>query len=111
QFWRVLFPTKRSQPQVHWHDQNCRLWAMLNNKDQVTRDFFAGCVLPVNVFHFKCKHKATDLECNRHCNPYNWPELHTSDGKWRFNSSAAEQANAWFCKYHAIVRKMDVDRY
>ncbi|KAI0689723.1 hypothetical protein C8T65DRAFT_746069 [Cerioporus squamosus] len=111
QFWRVLFPTKRSQPQVHWHDQNCRLRAMLNNKDQATRDFFADCALPVDVFHFKCKHKASDVQCNIHCNPYNWPELRTPDGKWRFNSSAAEQANAWFCKYHAIVREMDVDRY
>lgn len=111
QFWRRLFPTKRSQPQVFWHDQNCRLRAMLKNMDQELRDLFEDCALPVDVFHFKCKHKESDIECSIHCNPYNWPELRTSDGKWRFNSSTAEQINAWFCKFHAIVREMDVDRY
>lgn len=33
------------------------------------------------------------------------------DGKWRFNSSAAEQANAWIGGYQSMVREMQVDHY
>ncbi|TFY58442.1 hypothetical protein EVJ58_g6411 [Rhodofomes roseus] len=110
-FWRQLFPTQRALPNVLWHDQNCRLWSMLMNSDAETRQFFDGVALPVDVFHFKCKHKETDIVCGTHCNPYIWPELHTSDGRWRFNSSSAEQINNWFSKYQAIVREMNVDRY
>jgi hypothetical protein len=28
------------------------------------------------------------------------------EGKWRFNSSAAEQANAWICGFYAILQNM-----
>ena len=31
--------------------------------------------------------------------------------KWRFNSSAAEQANAWIGGFLAIVREMRVENY
>lgn len=31
-----------------------------------------------------------------------------SEGKWVFNSSAAEQANAWFGKFQNIVQDMSV---
>lgn len=110
-FWRRLFPTTASLPEVLWHDQNCRLWSVLQNCDLETRTFFAKCALPVDVFHFKCKHKQSDVVCSTHCNPYIWPELRTPEGKWRFNSSAAEQANVWASKYQPIVREMQVDRY
>ncbi|OSC98756.1 hypothetical protein PYCCODRAFT_1417417 [Trametes coccinea BRFM310] len=111
EFWKRLFPTSASLPGVLWHDQNCRLWSMLQNEDEQTRNFFQNIALPVDVFHFKCKHKETDVVCGTHCNPYIWPELRTSDGKWRFNSSAAEQSNVWFGKFQAMVREMHVDRY
>lgn len=96
-----------------WHDQNCRLWSVLQNCDLKTRTFFAKCALPVDVFHFKCKHKHSDVVCSTstHCNPYIWQELRTPEGKWRFNSSAAEQANIWAGKYQPIVCEMQVDRY
>ncbi|OJT04033.1 hypothetical protein TRAPUB_5269 [Trametes pubescens] len=110
-FWRRLFPTRASLPQVQWHDNNCRVWATLNAGPAETREYFADIALPVDVFHFKCKHKETDVVCGTHCNPYIWPELRTVEGRWRFNSSAAEQCNVWFGKYQAIVREMDVDRY
>jgi len=86
---------------------------MLNNdEDDHLRTYFDNCRLPVDVFHFKSKHKEGDIECGRNCNPYIWPELRTDDGNgWRFNSSAAEQANAWIGGYAAIVREMQVDRY
>lgn len=86
--------------------------AMLkNDEDPYLRHYFDGCALPVDVFHFKCKHKEGDVECGRNCNPYLWPELRTADGKWRFNSSAAEQANAWIGGFQSMVREMAADRY
>jgi hypothetical protein len=107
-----LFPTKASLPAVFWHDNNCRIVAMLkNDSDPYLQHYFDGCALPIDVFHFKCKHKESDIDCGRYCNPYIWPELRTEDGKWRFNSSAAEQANAWIGGYQSMVREMQVDRY
>jgi len=73
--------------------------------------YLSTSALPVDVFHFKCKHKADDDHCNANCNPYIWEELRTPDGNWRFNSSAAEQANAWIGGYQAILREMQADRY
>ncbi|PPQ79909.1 hypothetical protein CVT26_004187 [Gymnopilus dilepis] len=107
-FWKKLFPTRRSLPNVLWHDNNCRIAAMLQ-KDNDT--YFSNCALPVDVFHFKCKHKINDDHCNANCNPYLWEDLRTPEGKWRFSSSAAEQANAWIGGYQAIVREMQADRY
>ncbi|KAJ6448452.1 hypothetical protein C8R45DRAFT_850345 [Mycena sanguinolenta] len=112
EFWMKLFPTKRSLPQVLWHDNNCRVVAMLrNDADPRLANYFESCVLPVDVFHFKCKHKETDVDCGRNCNPYLWSELRTDDGKWRFNSSAVEQTNAWFGGFQSMVREMQADRY
>ncbi|KAJ7210572.1 hypothetical protein B0H12DRAFT_1278150 [Mycena haematopus] len=111
EFWMKLFPTKASLPHVLWHDNNCRVVAMLKNDDEYLRTYFDGCALPVDVFHFKSKHKEGDVECGRNCNPYIWPELRTKDGKWRFNSSAAEQTNAWFGGFQSMVREMQADRY
>jgi hypothetical protein len=111
-FAMSLFPTKQSLPGVIWHDNNCRIKAMLkNDTDDRLRTYFDDVALPVDVFHFKSKHKESDVECGQHCNPYIWPELRTEDGKWRFNSSAAEQTNAWYGGFLAIVRDMQADRY
>ncbi|KAJ3725375.1 hypothetical protein C8R42DRAFT_640253 [Lentinula raphanica] len=52
-------------------------------------------MLPVDVFHFKSKHKESDEFCQKHCNPAQWTELVGDDGEWIFNSSAAEQSNVW----------------
>ncbi|RXW12782.1 hypothetical protein EST38_g13072 [Candolleomyces aberdarensis] len=107
-FLKMIFPTRESLPQVIWHDNNCKVQSMLQ-KDQ---DFyFKNCTMPVDVFHFKSKHKESNTQCNPTCNPAKWKELQTSDGKWRFNSSAAEQANIWFGGYQAIVREMEAIRY
>ncbi|GJE98506.1 hypothetical protein PsYK624_147380 [Phanerochaete sordida] len=114
-FLMKLFPTKASLPGVIWHDNNCKLVAMLRNDPEPhLRSYFDEVALPVDVFHFKSKHKEGDENCNANCNPALFPELTKDEGKsktWRFNSSAAEQANAWFGGYQAIVREMQVDRY
>lgn len=106
-----LFPTKQSLPDVIWHDNNYQLIAMLRNEpDEHLQTHFNSCALPVDVFHFKSKHKEQDMNCAKNCNPMIWPELRSDDGKsWRFNSLAAEQTNAWFGGYQAIVREMQVD--
>ena len=109
-----LFPTKESLPGVIWYDNNCKLHAVLRNcEDPDERTYFEDCMLPVDVFHFKSKHKITDNYCNANCNPAQWPALRKGEEgmEWQFNSSAAEQVNAWFGGYQAIVREMQVDRY
>ena len=82
-----------------------------NDTDEHLRTYFDSCALPVDVFHFKSKHKESDIDCGTYCNPYFWPELRTPKGEWRFNSSAAEQTNAWFGGFQAMVREMQADRY
>ncbi|KAI0311591.1 hypothetical protein OF83DRAFT_1068546 [Amylostereum chailletii] len=70
----------------------------------------ANCALPVDVFHMKTKHKDSDKYCGTHCNPVLFPDL-IQDGKWRFNSSAAEMTNSWFGGFQSIVQEMRKDRY
>ncbi|KAI0052237.1 hypothetical protein FA95DRAFT_1580111 [Auriscalpium vulgare] len=111
-FWMRLFPTRNSLPGVMYYDSNCLLQAMLeNDPDPYDRTYFDDSALGVDAFHFSTKHKATDVECGRRCNPYIWPELRTPDGQWRFNSSIAEQVNVWIKGYVNIVREMEVTRY
>ena len=73
--------------------------------------YFDKCALPVDVFHFKAKHKERDTFCGMYCNPYLWRDLVDDDGNWLFNSSAAEQVNVWFGGFHAIVQEMCVEWY
>jgi hypothetical protein len=107
-FWKGLFPTQESLPEVLWMDSNCRVSAMLKARGNT---YFDHCALPVDVFHYKCKHGATDQWCAENCNPLLWPELTTETGEWRFNSSTAEQTNAWIGGFLPMVREMRVDRY
>ncbi|KAJ7590485.1 hypothetical protein C8J56DRAFT_1046753 [Mycena floridula] len=92
-------------PDIIFYDNNCNLQSHLQKERD---DFFRYCILPVDVFHFKSKHKQTDEFCQKHCNPVLWQqELLNKDGKtWKFNSSAAEQANVWIGGYKSIVCEM-----
>lgn len=65
-------------------------------------NYFQNMMLCVDVFHFKCKHKTTDVFCQANCNPAFFPELLDGD-KWVFNSSAAEQVNVWLGGYLAML--------
>jgi hypothetical protein len=74
--------------------------------------YFDKVGLPVDVWHFKCKHKEGDIFCQVHCNPARFKELIGADGEtWIFNSSAAEQSNSWFGKFQTIVQEMAISRY
>jgi hypothetical protein len=76
--------------------------------------YFVKVGLPVDVFHFKTKHKLTDVVCQIYCNPACFQELVgdvDQKNHWIFNSSAAEQANVWFGKFANNVREMLPARY
>ncbi|KZP25675.1 hypothetical protein FIBSPDRAFT_733502 [Athelia psychrophila] len=95
-------------PDVIFFDNNCRLQAHLNKQKDT---FFRRVILAVDVFHFKSKHKESDVFCQKHCNPALWKELYDEDGSWVFNSSAAEQANVWMGGYLCMTREMLQHRY
>ncbi|KAJ7349748.1 hypothetical protein DFH08DRAFT_1079096 [Mycena albidolilacea] len=64
EFWMKLWPTKTSLPNVLWHDNNCNIVKMLrNDPDEHRRNYFENVALPVDVFHFKSKHKESDADC------------------------------------------------
>jgi hypothetical protein len=96
-------------------DNNCSVLRhlMALKPEEATRghEILRNMRFPVDVFHFKSKHKESDAFCGQHCNPVQWPELRTEDGKWTFNSSIAEQTNVWFGGFLAMVRELRVERY
>ncbi|KAF8547820.1 hypothetical protein OG21DRAFT_1599609 [Imleria badia] len=106
-FLKWIFHVESLKPDHIIFDNNCGL------AHHVKMDpFFADIGLSVDVFHFKSKHSETDTFCQENCNPAAFPELLGDDGKgWFFNSSVAEQTNAWFGGYHAICREMLGDKY
>ena len=94
-------------PDHIFFDNNCSL------KKAVAGDpFFKNISLTVDVFHFKSKHSGNDLFCQLNCNPVDFPELLGENRHgWFFNSSIAEQTNAWLANYHSICREMHADRF
>ncbi|RDX47181.1 hypothetical protein OH76DRAFT_1354889 [Lentinus brumalis] len=101
-----------SMPRIVCYDNNCGLykWCAAHAYEGEALHLKVG--LPVDVFHWTCKHKKSDIECSVHCNPHMFPDIISPDGKtWYFNTSAAEQTNVWFGGYHAIVHEMSADKY
>ncbi|KAJ7336318.1 hypothetical protein DFH08DRAFT_706356, partial [Mycena albidolilacea] len=109
-FLKATFPPQYpgSMPSYMFYDNNCSFLKHLKTCDD---HYFDNVGLPVDVFHFKCKHTENDIFCQMYCNPALFQELIGSDGKWVFNSSAAEQANVWFGKFKNVVQEMPVIRY
>ncbi|KAE9397727.1 hypothetical protein BT96DRAFT_822971, partial [Gymnopus androsaceus JB14] len=79
------------------------------------KQFFANIGLLVDVFHFNCKHKETDEYCNQYCNPWAFKHLlyldENGQEQWYFNTSIAEQTNAWFGCFHPICSEMSSTFY
>ncbi|KAG6818923.1 hypothetical protein H0H93_000251 [Arthromyces matolae] len=96
-------------PDCIFFDNNCLLQEHL----QASNDsFFRQCILAVDVFHFENKHDKDHKFCQENCNPASWPELYNESSKeWIFNSSAAEQTNAWIGGYLSITRDMLAHRF
>ncbi|THU93141.1 hypothetical protein K435DRAFT_580726, partial [Dendrothele bispora CBS 962.96] len=111
QFTKHTFEHRR-KPNHFIFDCNCILskhvWHPNTNSE--IRDFFKDIGLAVDVFHFKSKHKESDVHCGSYCNPYKFPELmyidENGEERWFFNTSVAEQTNVWFGRYHSICREM-----
>jgi hypothetical protein len=94
-------------PNHIFFDNNCNLKRLVKDDPD-----FANVGLPVDVFHFKCKHSTSDTFCQENCNPMLFPELIGEDGTgWFFNSSIAEQTNVWLVGFHAICREMSAIKY
>jgi hypothetical protein len=94
-------------PDHIFFDNNCQLAKVVQDDPD-----FANVGLSVDVFHFKSKHKTTDIFCQANCNPVDFPELKGLGNKaWYFNSSIAEQTNVWLGGYHSMCREMLVDKY
>jgi hypothetical protein len=91
------------KPQHLIYDTNC------DAKQQVLArgdSYFDDIGMCVDVWHFLNKHKVSHTFCQAHCNPADYPELMTPEGKWFFNTSIAEQTNVWLGGYHAMCREM-----
>ncbi|KAJ3554239.1 hypothetical protein NP233_g12463 [Leucocoprinus birnbaumii] len=95
------------KPDFVIYDTNC------DARQQADNDpWFNTVAMPVDVWHFKNKHKATHEYCQWYCNPASFPQLLDKDGrKWYFNTSVCEQTNAWLGRYYAIVREMTPVKY
>lgn len=91
-------------PQVIFYDNACKLLAHIYKSQQSERDRFSVSIVAVDAFHFK-SHKASDCFCRQWTNPNNFPQL-KKNGKWVFNSSAAELTNIWYGKFASICRNM-----
>jgi hypothetical protein len=101
------FRITRHMPNHILFDNNCSVAKFVKDDPD-----FANVGLSVDVFHFKCKHKESDIFCQQNCNPALFPELLGENGKaWYFNSSIAEQTNVWLGGYHAICREMLPEKY
>jgi hypothetical protein len=67
---------------------------------------FRSVLKAVDVFHFKNAHAKTDEFCQQQANPYKHDIMFDSEGKWRFNSSAAEMVNSWICRFYSVCLNM-----
>lgn len=89
------------------YDSNCLL-----KKHVEGGPAFANVAMTVDVFHFKTKHFEGDIYCQKNCNPSAYPELlGEGDKPWFFNSSVAEQTNAWCGKFYAVCHEMGSEKY
>lgn len=108
-FVRSIFPERYPGllPTFLFFDNACGLRSHI--KSCVDNSLLARTALVVDPFHFT-GHMVSDVDCQTFCNPNKYPALKGEDGNWVFNSSAAEQVNAWFGKFQAKVKEMNVVR-
>lgn len=106
---RVFSGPNAQKPEHLIYDSNCQA------KQQALASgdpWFENVGMCVDVWHFINKHKTRDTFCQDNCNPADYPELMDSDGKsWFFNTSVAEQTNAWIGGYRPICREMIPVKY
>ncbi|KAH9824422.1 hypothetical protein DFH28DRAFT_879391 [Melampsora americana] len=96
-------------PEVIFYDNACKLLQHIF-KCPETRDKFRHSIIAVDAFHFK-SHSDKDCFCRSWTDPNIFPQLQDNQGKWRFNSSAAEVANIWYGAFASICRGMTSIEY
>ena len=102
------FPTPQTVPEYFIFDNNCQLDA---HQKKIEDTHFEKTGKPVDVFHFKSKHKETDMHCQMHCNPAAFKDLINEKGEWTINMSICEQTNRWINGFQPVLRDMEVTRY
>ena len=95
------------KPEHIFYNTNC----LARQQAEKSFPWFEGIGMCVDIWHFLNKHKMTHQYCQENCNPIQFPELLDDSGKWFFNTSVAEQINAWLQGYHSIVREMLPDKF
>ncbi|KAF8801527.1 hypothetical protein BYT27DRAFT_7114765 [Phlegmacium glaucopus] len=94
------------KPEHIFYDTNC------DARQQAEKDpWFKGIGMCVDTWHFRNKHAVTHKYCQLNCNPAKYPELMDAFAGWFFNTSIAEQTNAWLGGYHSIVREMLPEKF
>ncbi|KAF8161529.1 hypothetical protein B0H34DRAFT_781972 [Crassisporium funariophilum] len=94
------------RPEHIFYDTNCLA------RQQAEKDpWFKGIGMCVDAWHFRNKHTVTHEYCQRNCNPAMYPELMDALMAWFFNTSIAEQTNAWLGGYHSMCREMLPAKY
>lgn len=89
------------KPEHIFYDTNC------DARQQAEKDpWFHGVGMCVDAWHFRNKHAVTHKYCQLNCNPAKYPELMDGSSAWFFNTSIAEQTNAWMAGYHSMCREM-----
>jgi hypothetical protein len=89
------------KPEHIFYDTNC------DARQQAEKDpWFKGVGMCVDAWHFRNKHAVTHTYCQLNCNLALYPELMDSFSGWFFNTSIAEQTNAWLGGYHSMCREM-----
>ncbi|PBL01903.1 hypothetical protein ARMGADRAFT_858482, partial [Armillaria gallica] len=113
-FLKVTFPTScypNCLLSFIFYDNNCSL---LHHLWKQRDTYFNKMGMVIETWHAQ-SHKETDEFCCNWCLPSRFPELMKEVKKggreWRFNTSAAEQANGWFGGYHPIVHEMPCIQY
>jgi CxC6 like cysteine cluster associated with KDZ transposases len=89
------------KPEHIFYDTNCLA------RQQAEKDpWFKGIGMCVDAWHFRNKHATSHAYCQLNCNPAMYPELMDDFSAWFFNTSIAEQTNAWLGGYHSMCREM-----
>jgi hypothetical protein len=91
------------KPDLVAFNSNCWLAQYVKNHNKTWWDTIS---LPVDVFHFRTKHKQTDMYCQKWCNPAMFKELLVYNPKTQKNESTAEQTNVWLGGFHSIWCEM-----
>jgi len=105
-FCERTFPTVSSMPEYLFFDDACHLHRIVRDDPH-----WALTATPADVFHHDRKHGPQHTYCQLMVNPVGFPELVLPNGKWQFNTSIAEQTNAWIGGFQAMVRQMEVAYY